>query len=229
MGSVITGTAGSGRLTVGEIITRVKRQFGDEAGSQITDADIIRWVNDAQREVAQLNNLLQIRAKNDINAGQSDYALPDNILSLHSVKTDKRKLTGITLHESDDLADINSEGEPSTYWQWASTLTLWPKPTAYTDQGLTLFYTRQPVRVTDADEIPELPPEYHNRLVDYCIAQAYELDSDWQSYSAKMQMFNSGVSTLRSNDHQKPQHATYEVITTDPSDYGNMGGYGSDW
>lgn len=49
-------------MLVSEIATRVKRQFGDEAGAQIEDADILRWVNDAMIDIARTNNLLQISA-----------------------------------------------------------------------------------------------------------------------------------------------------------------------
>jgi hypothetical protein len=49
-------------MLVSEIATRVRRQFGDDVGILITDADIIRWVNDAQREIAVKANLLQVRA-----------------------------------------------------------------------------------------------------------------------------------------------------------------------
>ena len=37
--------------TVSDIATDVKRTFGDEAGVQVNDTDIARWINSAQIEI----------------------------------------------------------------------------------------------------------------------------------------------------------------------------------
>ena len=41
--------------TVQDVLLSVKRQFGDESGVQVTDSDIVRWVDDAQREISMNN------------------------------------------------------------------------------------------------------------------------------------------------------------------------------
>ena len=42
-------------LNIQDVANRVKRTFGDESGVQVTDDDIIRWVNDAQLEISRQN------------------------------------------------------------------------------------------------------------------------------------------------------------------------------
>lgn len=37
--------------TVQDVLTEIKRTFGDEAGVQITDADIYRWIDRGQIEL----------------------------------------------------------------------------------------------------------------------------------------------------------------------------------
>lgn len=221
------GSVLSGRLTVAEIAIRVKRQFGDEVGSQITNDDVIRWINDAQRDIAIKNNLLQVKATNDILTGQSDYPVPENILDFHSIKYNGTVLTGLSIQEADDFTDSTTvaTGTPTHYWHFASTLTLYPTPDTNINSGLKLFYYRQPTAVVNVEDIPELPAQYHNRLVDYCIAQAYELDSDMGSYQAKMGMFMSGIDALRANSQQQPQVATYPVIAVATADAGYDAGY----
>lgn len=198
-------TPGTGSLTVAEIATRVKRQFGDEAGAQITDADIIRWVNDAMKDIAFNNDLLQVKATSDVMAGQSEYRIPLDVLTLRTCKYKGRILKAMTIQEADEYIDGHDSapeptGTPERYWIWANTINLYPAPTTTEPGVLMLYYTRQPVAVATTASIPEVPPNYHNRIVEYCLAQAYELDADWASYQGKMQMFQQGIDRLKDRE-----------------------------
>ena len=64
-------------MNVGDVLTRVRRTFGDEAGIQITQDDVIRWINDAQREaVMQNEGLLQKVGYVASTADTQEYTLP---------------------------------------------------------------------------------------------------------------------------------------------------------
>jgi hypothetical protein len=54
--------------TVGQIYDYVKRAFGDESGVQLTNADIVRWINDAQNEIAEAAGVIPF-----VGAGQLFY------------------------------------------------------------------------------------------------------------------------------------------------------------
>ncbi len=193
-------TEPGGKLTVSDIAIRVKRQFGDENGAQINDADILRWVNDAMRDIALRNNLLPIKATTATVAAQQDYALPSDLLTLVSVRYGTEKLAALTLQEADEYVDAstNNQGVPQYFSVWGSTISLYPIPTD-ANTSLNLFYNRQPLVVNDNSDIPEIPAAYHLRLVEYCIAQAFELDSEMESYQAKMAQFNDGVKNTKDN------------------------------
>jgi hypothetical protein len=195
-----TPTEPAGVLRVSDIAIRVKRQFGDEFGAQITDADILRWVNDAMRDIALRNNLLQVKAVTATVANQQDYTLPADMLTLHSVRYGTDKLQSLTLSEADTFMDTTSSnaGTPVYYSQWGSTISLYPIPSDAAT-SLNIYYTRQPVVVDDLSDAPELPAAYHLRLVEYCIAQAYELDSEPESYAQKMAQFNQNVDSTKDN------------------------------
>jgi hypothetical protein len=188
-------------VLVSEIATRVKRQFGDEAGVQVTDADIIRWVNDAQREIAVKNNLLQVRATTAVSPGVNEIAAPTDILTLHAVRFQGIKLIPLSQQEADqfDLGAVptTSRSTPTHFWRWANTITLYPAPNITDPDDITLFYTRIPVEITATNQTPELPAQYHNRIVEYAIAQAAELDENLQQYQLKMGQFESGVAELK--------------------------------
>lgn len=218
-------------MKVSEIATRVKRQFGDEAGAQITDDDIIRWVNDAQREIAINNQLLQVRATADIVANKRDYNIPQDILRMHSVKYNGRTLSGLTIQEADELVSTHDDstvmpsGEPTNFWVWANVITLYPTPSGNESAGLMLYYTRTPQEVVATTDTPELPVQYHNKIVDYCIAQAYELDDNMDSYALKMKQFQTGVDSLR-DDTGWAEQQFYPHITSSPDESGDYPGYG---
>lgn len=218
-------------MLVSEIAKRVKRQFGDEAGAQITDDDIIRWVNDAQREIAINNELLQVKATADITSGTREYSLPQDILKLHSIKYNGLTLQGLTIQEADSLVSTHDDpsvmpsGTCTNFWVWARTITLYPTPDANIASGLTLYYIRVPREVATTAEEPELPIQYHNKIVDYCIAQAYELDDNMDSYAIKMNQFQSGVDSLR-DDSEWAEQQFYPHITSSPDESGDYPGYG---
>lgn len=205
-------------MNVGEIATRVKRQFGDEAGAQITDADIIRWINDAQREIAVNNNLLQVSGTVPTTAGNGEYSLPADLLTLRNVYVDGRKLNGISYEDAveQDLEESTATGEVQKYWIFANKFNLYPVPG--TTGSLRVHYTKRPVDVAVTGDIPEVSQQYHNRIVEYCIAQAYELDDNVESYRSKMQQFQDGMEKLKGHEDWQTQ-AVYPSITVSANDY----------
>lgn len=206
-------------MNVGEIATRVKRQFGDESNVQVTDADITRWVNDSLREIAANNDLLQTIATTALTVGQRDYTLPPDILTLRSVHFKGRKLKGLNAREAEEYITTQntSTGDPQLFWIWANKINLHPAPNTADPDDLQIFYTRRPLAVDDNLDVPELPLEYHNRIVEYCLAQAYELDENWSAAQLKGQQFTEGVKALKHQEDWENQDY-YPHITSSIDD-----------
>lgn len=220
-----------------EIALRVKRQFGDEAGAQITDADILRWINDSQREIAVHNDLLQTIATTNVVAAEDQYPLPPDVLTLRSVRFGGRKLSHLSQAEVANFIQSQGTGSgqeatgtPTHYSSWGLKVDLYPTPAAANltqAEKLQIYYTRQPTTMTSLVETPELPLQYHNRIVEYCIAQSHELDDNSESYKQKMQQFKEGVDQLKRLDDGEQD--VYSSISTSLSDVGDgaysYGGY----
>jgi hypothetical protein len=189
-------------MLVSEIATRVKRQFGDEAGAQIEDADILRWVNDAMIDIARTNNLLQISATTATTAGTSEYVLPTDILSLRAIKYKNVKLNGLSMEDFDQMLidTTTASGVPQAYYIYARKVTMYPAPSASGTTDLKIYYNRIPTQVTLVSDTPEVPVQYHTRIVEYCIAQAAELDDNLAQYQLKMGQFVSGVDRLKDDN-----------------------------
>lgn len=211
-------------MNLGDVKIRVKRQFGDEAGVQITDADILRWVNDAQREIVMNNeDVLENVATADSVVSQIEYALPADLFVLRSVSyrrdatTSYTALTGMSLAQFDQFVDgwdgpTYGNGWPQVYHIFEGTLKVWPAPDGVVVGGFKIYYARKPTDlVSDSDEI-DLPIPYHNAVVSYCLRQAYELDEDLTSAAYKDAQFQKNVETNR--DREKWTHRDfYPTIT----------------
>lgn len=186
-------------MLVSDIITRVRVAIGDNESISVSDADIMRWINDAMREVAASNQLLQVTGVQNTIVGTEGYALPSapTLLKLHSVRYDKLKLPIYTRAEAEDRLGIDgtTKGSPSVAWVWSNKINLWPIPDSVKE--LEINYTRQPTDVTAVGNTPDLPVQYHRRLVDYCLAQVAEMDDDMARYQLKMQEFETGVQKIK--------------------------------
>jgi hypothetical protein len=218
-------------MNVEEVKSRVKRTFGDESAVQLTDDDIINFINDAQREIIQQNpETLEKIVVTDTVLGQQDYTFPADLQMLRSLSYRREstqsysRLQGKSLQEFDEIIDrwdgpSHSQGNPQYWCTFANNFKLWPIPDIAVTEGLKLFYYRNPVDVAlDADEI-DLPVGYHLAVVKYVLKSAYEMDEDWTSVGNKAQEFNFDVAGQKTREKQQHQE-TYQVITVLSDDQG---------
>jgi hypothetical protein len=210
-------------MTLGQIKTRVKRTFGDLAEVQINDQDITDWVNASMRDLVKLNNLSKFKGSTDAVQGQKDYNLPVGVSSLTNVKYAGSMLEYMSQETADqnipgrDVSSNYPTGTPQFYTVYNDILTLYPAPDTSVTAGITLYYTQLPAPVAADEDVPGIPVEYHNRIVDYCLAQAYELNGDINSYQIKMTGFTEGRRELQGKTTEEDS-GLYPFVT-DMSDY----------
>lgn len=216
-------------MNVQEVVTRVKRQFGDEAGVQISDQDIIRWINDAQEEIGRTNEgLMETTGSTDTVLDQSEYDMPADFSVLRSLRYKGYRLKPLSLAEFNEYLDGFAEptiasGTPEVFTVWENKITLFPKPNESITDGLTILYIKHPAAVANLADSLSLPQKYHNSIVTYCLQQAYEMDEDFQKAQLKEGKFNKDMMQL--NDQNKwISQEFYPRITVLPEDE-NYGGY----
>ena len=207
-----------------DIIKRVQRTFGDDAGTQVQEEDIIRWINDAQREIAVQAHLLETLASIDFTPDGSlnTVAMPPNLLELTSVhwvdsSNNKTILRRVSFAQAEsDYMNSDTSDIPVVYWTFARTIYLWPTPVAA--GTVYYYYTREPDEVTNSDTTLVLPVSYHNRIVEYCLKQAYELDENTEMMGAKGQEFTNNLAT-QANAESQLNPSRYPTVTVDPYDW----------
>ena len=203
--------------TVNDIASVVKRIFGDESGVQLVDTDIIRWVNEAQSEINSKNKVLKKRASISAVPQQSAYVLPSSfkVRQIEGVHYDGSPLKPLTFSqaEQDILAydpKLEQEGIPSSWYEWAGEITLWPKPSA--DSQITVYFTEEPATLTSTTDLLSLPDKYFNAIRDYVLAQAYEMDESMDVALRKQEQFGNSVLEM-SEEERTSQNMTFQSIT----------------
>lgn len=223
-------------LNVQEVVDRVKRTFGDEAAVQVTDADILRWINDAQLQISVDNSeLLETVGSADIVSGQADYSQPSDLNTLRSLMWNNKRLRALSFAEFNEYLDGfkipagqggYGNSTPEVFMVYGGTITLFPTPNQSLVNGLKIYYSKHPATVSNLADNLGVPTRYHNSVVEFCLKQAYELDENPEMMMAKGQSFQDQLMKLK-NQEKTTTNEYYPTITTLPEDaeYWNEGLY----
>lgn len=211
-------------MIVSDIITRVRRTFGDEAAVQVQDADVIRWINDAQVEIVKYNDsALQKTGFVDLVAGQSTYTLPTDILILRSLRFKYSSMLAFSnirfknMQEFDNSIDgwdgsAFSNAPPEFFTMYEGKAILFPVPDQSQVSGLKVLYNQKPTDVVTGADALSLPILYHNIVVKYCMWQASLLDESMEPAVMYAGEFKNDMGLISMNETQDPV-ATYQTIT----------------
>lgn len=203
--------------TVGDVQTYVKRQFGDESGTQLTDSDIVRWINDAQLEIVTQIQPIKAEAKTDIVADQDKYDLTGlNVYRIESIHYKGRKLENRSFSDAEAhivrSGSFKDAGEPLFWFMWADLVTLWPVPQEPEIGGMTLYFSAAPSKVAVASDMLSLSDKHYQTICAYVMAEAFEMDEEFQQASERRQYFQARLSDVNEEEYTA-QHATYGTVT----------------
>ena len=203
--------------TYGQVKRTVRRLFGDEAGVQLEDADIQRWVDDAQTAIVERNKVLKSVSTTSSVVDQAAYTFPSPlIVQVESITYDGSPLANIEMHTAQERIqgfDPHQEesGTPTSWYEWGGNFVLYPKPDAVKD--ITLYYTRYPLPMTgDEAQVLDLPDKYFQAVVDYILWKCYEMDEDWNGAQLKENHFR-GALEEQAEEEREVGHMTYPIIS----------------
>ena len=201
---------------VSEVMTAVKRQFGDESGVQLEDSDLIRWVNDAQDVIVAKTKVTKAKSTIAATANQAAYTFPsENMHQIESIHYDSNRIPNMSFPEAEEYIFSSDPeqvafGNPVLWYEWAGTFTFWPAPDD--TKNIDLYYTKRPARVTASTDLLSLPDKYYQDVVRYVLQQAYEMDEDLGNAQAKGQQFEASMNEFSEEDRTS-QNMTYNTIT----------------
>lgn len=208
-----------------DVAFRVRSSFGDFSGAQLSDAAILSWINDGQREIVNSNTLLRATKYANIVAGQQDYTFPgDKVLAIEALYVDGYPIENVSPQAAReyiiklDPTSLLSAERPEIWYERAGVITFYPTPQKDIANGLKLEYVKTPSNLSLLSNPLDIPDRYFNELVSYVISQALEADENYEAASYKLQQFRSGLDRLNLKDNLS-QIDLYQQILPDPDDY----------
>ena len=208
-----------------DVAFRVRSSFGDFSGAQLSDAAILSWINDGQREIVNSNTLLRATKYADIVADQQDYTFPeDKVLAIEAVYVSGYPVENVSPQAAREyIVKLDPEmmlgsSRPEIWYERAGVITFYPVPNTNITNGLKLEYVKYPVSLTALSGDLGIPDRYFNELVNYVISQALESDENYDAASYKFRQFRDGLDRLNLKDNLS-QIDLYQQILPDPDDY----------
>ena len=214
--------------SVSDIFTRVQRTFGDESAVQVTEADIIRWINDAQREVVmQHEGLLFKEDFLSSVAGTAEYATPSDLFTLtHVSYSDGGAFYPLKYIPKSALNQYVPGWDGSVHVGYPKLFTkdennkiiFYPTPDKTLTDNIKLEYSRYPTDLVDSGDAIDLPPYYHSYVEHFCMMKAYEMDEDWEAVGVKAALVQSTID-FNNNRESWFGRETYPSVTANAEDY----------
>jgi hypothetical protein len=209
-----------------DVSLRVRAQFGDTSGAQLSDVSLLSWINDGQREIVNSNPTLHAVKIADLVANQADYTFPaDKVQIIEAIYIDGYPVDNVTPQEArefiqkSDPSILSTAERPAIWYERAGVISFWPKPNKSIANGLKLEYIKSPVMLTALTSPIGIPDRYFNELVNYVNAQALEMDENYDAAQYKQRQFRDGLDRLYTKDSLS-QDVLYGGVLADPFDYG---------
>lgn len=207
---------------VSDVAMEVKRLFGDEDAVQISDADIIRWINAAQRKIVAVNPILQRTMSKGVTEGVSQYAYPaDRIQYIQSISYNSIPLEGFSYAEAQEYIlksnGSGTTGTPTIWWQWAQSLNFWPIPDETVANALKMDYVAIPEDVVNTDDLLSVPDRYVDAVVEFVMQKAHLLDENYDAANYTRSQFTDSLGQL-SEQENRIRISTYPTMTVREED-----------
>lgn len=201
-----------------DVIVDVFRTFGDESGTQVTESDIIRWINRFQLELVMRNPEVGAAvAMTNVVSGQADYPLlasVPTVLTVQSVHYNNLPIKNLSFQEAETFLitedNAGEQGTPQFWYERGGIITLFPAPDTAITNGLKFYFNKRPADITTNSQLLSVADHYYNTLISFVLEQAYLLDENVQMAGAAAQKFEAGIQQMK--ERTSTQSDYYPVI-----------------
>jgi hypothetical protein len=212
-------------MTTGqEIADDVRTIFGDTLSVQITDPDLLRWINDAQLKMARTMENTTVVSTTAVIGNNEFLPLPAGFLKLWnaSIGDAAASLNNLLELFITNLADVNAKdpyrynssnfGRPTSIYRTPTSFGFYPIPDL--GYGLKLQYSKRPTVLTalaDTIDATVFSDEFLPDLKQFVLARCYEADDQSAMADSREKKFMDQV--LISRDDSKIADAnTYPMV-----------------
>jgi len=201
-------------ITLLDAINRTSRTIGlSQAAGHAERALMVDWYNEAVDQFLMETKLVEKTIKLAMTAGQGDYTLDDQIISMKDLNYIPSGQQGWMMRPVDEteitarrLLQGSAAVVPELYaLAGANTIMVWPTPTSSSDFIHGLYVSHQTTAMTADSHSPDtaafggIPVEWHPVLLNYVMWQAAMLakDDTSQGGAAFMQLWERGIAKAK--------------------------------
>ncbi|MGH9982419.1 MAG: DUF6682 family protein [Nitrososphaeraceae archaeon] len=211
-------------INLGEVQTRVQTQFGDKNEAQITLAEITRFANDGQLDLVRRVRCNETTTTTSSVIGTKVYNFT-NLLDASRVTYDGRPLTLVDRRKLDQWyptreVSTTPNGTPLYYFVTAGGIEVYPVPDA-AGVVISTTYIKRPVDLVNAGDPLEIPVQYHEDVVRFCLLRAFETDGQWTA-ADRVGADYKGRTVESRHDEQNKGEESYPSVRALPGDYGEV-------
>ena len=178
--------------TYSTFIAQVRRELEEDTQSTFKDASLLRWTNDAIKDVCLKLRPLFDEQYADAEIGVAAYELPTYTLEIAGIAYNDKFLTRLSPNAFFRVAELYTDnGTPLYYSVVGGTLYLTPTPDA-TDQ---IQFWRK-YYLADITSVADMPfgSKYDMSIAYYVKSKAYEQVGDFDSFKLNDEMYNRSLS-----------------------------------
>lgn len=218
------GLAGASEaMTASEILSRARTYLKDQATSstrqQFTDATLLGYISDGQREANSFAWLIQQRSTFTLTAGTTEYALPTNFMATLRVLYRKGGVgpwlkleqTSFNQLDADNAGWMTLSGTPYKYYVYIATtpvIGFMPAPVTTSTGSIQMDYVADTNDVTATTDIPFngyliLKP-YHTALIYYVTCRGYITIEEYDIAAPFCENWNTYIATMKSGILKQP-------------------------
>lgn len=204
-------------LTAAEIITEARVLLNDNSSDtgrqRFSDAQLLRFINDGQREANIFSWVLKSSYSLTLTAGTTEYPVPSDFLTTWRVTYEGRKIDQTSLNELDSNSPgfATASGRPQKYYLYLATTT-WigftPAPNSTSTGTVVMYYVQQPTEITSTSSSPwnswTLLTPYHSGLVYYTVYRGYQAMMEAEMAASYFTEWTLFVQSLKLAGIQQP-------------------------
>lgn len=185
--------------TRGELIAYVRSQLNEPVAAAWSDTELVRWLNEANRDVARSTHFYKSTDTITVTSGVAEYTLDSNILTVEQAyyDDDSDRQFPLTPRHWESMDQVwgtrqDLEGNyPAYFTTWGVTPTmkirLYPVPTSSTHVVRLLTSIVPADLPTSNSDTVEIPGHFWDLLADYAEFKALRKDRNpvWQEAQAE--------------------------------------------
>jgi hypothetical protein len=219
----LTGSAVSvsdAQLTPQDALDIVRNQVYEQSAKFWNDQEVYDYMWLAEQEIAQLAECTEYEDDSITTvSGTQDYEKPLDCLYLKEVKFDNVPLKEVDRREknamqSNGYGGTDASGNCYAYYEWNNTISLYPIPQRAAT--VSLFYIRQPAKITSSSNYFTVPKEFQHPILDFCLSRMYAKDQDETRTNFHWQLWMKGIQDAKTKwQKRKKSNRLYVQKNTD--------------